>query len=84
MNLYGGSPGAPVSALLELAMTPNGPAPLAMPLAIAPTDTPNRYRATGALPIGQLPDGDFVVRAIVGIEGQPAGRVVRTLRKVVR
>jgi hypothetical protein len=38
--------------------------------------------ATGAVPIGALPPGDYVVRAMVALEGHPATRVVRTLRKV--
>jgi VWFA-related protein len=82
LELYGGVPGAPVSAVLELATTLNGPAAVTVPLAIGPTADAGRYRATAALPIGNLPDGDYIVRAIVGIEGQAAGRVTRTLRKV--
>jgi VWFA-related protein len=80
LEIYGGSPGARVSAILEVAATMNGPALVTVPLAIAPGGA-DRYIATGAIPIGALPPGDYVVRAIVGIEGQPAGRVVRTLRK---
>jgi hypothetical protein len=80
LEIYGGSPGARVSATLEVAATMNGPALVTVPLAIAPGGG-DRYIATGAIPIGALPPGDYVVRAIVGIEGQPAGRVVRTLRK---
>jgi hypothetical protein len=82
LELYGGAPGAPVSAVVELATTPNGPAAMTVPLTIASTEEAGRHRATAPLPIGNLPDGDYVVRAIVGIEGQAAGRVLRTLRKV--
>ena len=81
LEIYGGAPGARITALIEIAPTLNGPAIIQMPLVIEPTDEPNRFTATGAVPIGSLPAGDYVVRAIVGLEGQPSGRVVRTLRK---
>ena len=35
----------------------------------------------GALPIAALPPSDYVVRAIVSVDGRPVGRVLRTLRK---
>jgi hypothetical protein len=81
MEMHGAAPGARLSAALELADTLNGPSRLAVPLVIKSSGE-NRYIASGALPIGGLPPGDYVVRAIVGLEGQPATRVVRTLRKV--
>ena len=81
LEIYGGSAGARVNALIEVASTLNGPPVIQMPLVIEPTDSPNRFTATGAVPIGNLPPGDYVVRALIGLEGQPSGRVVRTLRK---
>jgi VWFA-related protein len=82
VEIYGGIPGMPIIAALELATTLNGPAIVTVPLAIKFGDS--RYLATGAVPIGALPPGDYAVRAIVGVQGQPAGRVVRTLRKVAK
>lgn len=79
LEIYGGAAGTRVTAVLEIARTLNGPALLTVPLALAPGD--NRHLATGAVPIGALQPGDYAVRAIVGVEGHPAGRVVRTLRK---
>jgi hypothetical protein len=81
LEIYGGTPGLKIVAALELATSLNGPAVVTVPLAVRPVG-PNRYIATGAIPIGSLPAGDFAVRAIVGADGQPAGRVIRTLRKV--
>jgi hypothetical protein len=81
LDLYGGTPGAAVSAVLELATSLNGPAILTTPLTLEATNDPGRFSATGAIPLASLPAGDYVVRAIVGIAGQPAGRVVRTIRK---
>ena len=40
-----------------------------------------RHIAIGALPIASLPPGEYVVRAIVSVDGRPTGRLVRTLRK---
>lgn len=81
LELEGAPPGSQVSAILELARSANAPALTSVPLAIAASG-PNRYSARGALAIGALPPGDYIVRAIVGIEGHPPTRVLRTLRKV--
>jgi hypothetical protein len=70
-----------VNATIEIARSLNGPAMAASPLAIE-AGGENRYVARGAIPIGKLPPGDYVVRALVGLEGHPMTRVVRTLRKV--
>ncbi len=82
LELYGGAPGTRISAAVEVAANAESAALLTAPLAIDPTGEEGRYLATGAIAIGSLPPGDFVVRAIVGIEGQAAGQVTRTLRKV--
>ena len=82
LELYGGTPGSRISAIVEVAQNVESPALLSAPLAIEASGEEGRYLATGAVAIGALPPGDFIVRAIVGIEGQPAGQVLRTLRKV--
>jgi VWFA-related protein len=82
LELYGGTPGDRISAIVEVAQNVDSPAMVSTPLIIEASGEDGRYLATGAVPIGALPAGDFVVRAVVGIEGQPAGRVLRTLRKV--
>ena len=82
LEMYGGTPGVRISAIVEVAQSADGPALLTTPLAIEATSEDGRYLATGAVAIGALPPGDFIVRAIVGIEGQAAGQVTRTLRKV--
>ena len=81
LEIYGPTNGVPVSMVLELATTPNGPARLSIPGAVAETRSSDRRLATAAIPIGGLPPGDYVVRAIVSMEGQTAGKVVRTIRK---
>ena len=41
----------------------------------------SRVVATGAVPLGALPPGDYVVRGIIKLEDGASGRVTRTLRK---
>lgn len=84
LEIYGDTKGAPVSVMLEVAQTPNGPAAAAIPGAVERTRSADRLIANAAIPIGGLPPGDYVVRAVVSMEGQPAGRVARTLRKIAR
>jgi VWFA-related protein len=82
VEMYGAAAGARVTATLELAATLNGPALVSLPLAIQGVGE-NRYVAKGALPIGAVPPGDYIVRALVALEGHPMTRVVRTLRKAI-
>jgi hypothetical protein len=82
LDVVGGVAGAPVAAFVEIARTANGPAISTTRLAIESTSDPSRFQASAAVPIGALPPGDYVVRAMVGIDGQPMGRVTRVLRKV--
>jgi hypothetical protein len=82
VELSGAAPGAKLTATLELADSPNGPARVTVPLTIEP-GAGGRYVAKGALPIGALLPGDYIVRAMVGLDGHPMTRVVRTLRKAI-
>jgi hypothetical protein len=43
-----------------------------------------RVIATGTVPLGAMPPGDDVVRGIITLDDGTTGRVVRTLRKVVK
>lgn len=81
---YTGQAGARAIVMLEVAQTLNGPPFLRIQPAVDATSELDRFNVTAAIPLGTLPTGDYVIRAIVGAEGQPAGRVVRTLRKVAR
>jgi hypothetical protein len=82
LEMEGAPPGARVSAAVEIAQAINGPAIVTVPLAIESTGN-DRYTATGSLAIGALPPGDYIARAIVGMEGHPPTLVVRTVRKAV-
>ena len=81
LELYGGAEGMAVGVAFEVASTTNGPALITLPGAFAGTSEADKFLVTAAIPIGALPPGDYVVRAIVAAQGQPGGRVVRSIRK---
>lgn len=69
-----------VTVRLEVAQSVDGRA-LATGVPRVVPQGPERRIVVGALPIASLAPGDYVVRAIVSIDGRPVGRVDRTLRK---
>lgn len=81
VEFYGGAAGTPVSVVFEVSETTDGAPLFRVPGVLTATPDADRYSASGTITVGVLPPGDYVIRAIVGIQGQPAGRVVRTLRK---
>jgi hypothetical protein len=81
MELYGVPKGATVTATLELAPSESAPALAQTPAQINPGATDDARLLVGGFSIGALPPGDVVMRAIVTVDGQPAGRAVRTMRK---
>jgi hypothetical protein len=83
VELEGPPSGTRVVATLELAESMNGPSLVVVPLAISGAGG-DRYVASGTLPLGAVPPGDYVARAVIGLEGQPVSRVVRTVRKTGR
>ena len=82
LELYGGLAGTPVGAVFEISESTDGAPLFRVPGAISPTPDDDRYTVTGAIPVGMLPPGDYVIRAIVGAQGKSSGRVLRTLHKV--
>jgi VWFA-related protein len=80
-ELYGGKPGMPVSVAVELASTLNGPALATLQPKISASPEPDKYLIITPVNLGALPPGDYIVRAIVGLDGFPATRILRTLRK---
>jgi VWFA-related protein len=82
LEIYGGAAGTPVGVAFEIATSPNGPAMATLPGAFAPTNEPDKFVVTAAIPVGALKPGDYTIRAIVAVQGQAGGRVVRTLRKL--
>jgi hypothetical protein len=82
-DIYGGAPGLRMAATLDVARDPDGAPLVTLPLTLKRADD-SRVVATGAVPLGALPPGDYVVRGIIKLEDGTTGRVMRTLRKVLR
>jgi len=79
-DIYGGTAGQRLSATLEISRTLDGAPIASVPVALTRADD-TRVVATGTVPLGALPPGDYVVRGIIRLEDGTTGRVVRTLRK---
>jgi len=82
LDLYGAVQ-VPPRVVFEIATTTNSPALVTMPGLVEQTPVPTRAIVSAVLPIAGLPPGDYVVRVTITPEGQPAGRVVRALRKTL-
>jgi hypothetical protein len=81
LEIYGGSEGAQVMVVFEVARTTDGPPLLQLKGDLAATAEDGKFTSTVQIPVGALKPGDYVIRAIVGVVGQAQGRVVRTLHK---
>ena len=79
IELYG-RPAGPLTAFVEITTGGAGEPLAAVPLQPSATGDPDRFVLSAKLPIGALKPGDYLARAVVGIQGQE-GRVTRTLRK---
>jgi hypothetical protein len=82
-DIYGGVAGLPISARVEVARDLDAPPLMAVPLVLTAADS-GRVVASGTVPVGALPVGDSVVRAVVRLDSGETGRVVRTLRKLAK
>ena len=82
-DIYGGTPDIRLGAALEVAREADGPPLVSLPLTLTRADE-SRVTATGAVPLGALQPGDYVVRGVIRLEDGTTGRVMRTLRKVAR
>jgi len=82
-DIYDGTSGMRLSATLEVARDPDGPPLVTLPLTLSRADE-SRAVATGAVPLGALAPGDYVIRGVIRLEDGTTGRVARTLRKVAK
>ena len=80
-EMFGPPPAGTLSVAMELATTEDGAALVRVPGAIMTTKDADRRRATGVVPIGQLSPGDYVLRAVVSLDGKPIATLSRILRK---
>lgn len=81
-----GRPAAPdtLAARFEIAAAPDGPPVATIPGSIRTTPANDRRAALGTIDLTTLTAGDYIVRAIVTLNGTELGRVSRTLRKAAR
>jgi hypothetical protein len=81
LEIYGRAPKPDsVTVRIEVAATVDGRALVTAAARIVPQQDDRRIMI-GAVPIAALAPGDYVVRAIISVDGRPVGRVFRTLRK---
>jgi hypothetical protein len=83
LEIYGVTKGV-LAAELELADSEASPAAVRGAMRITGEASDDQHVALGGIPIGSLPPGDIVVRAIVSLDGEPIGSVSRTLRKAAK
>ena len=80
IELYG-RPAGPLTAYVEITTGGEGEPLQAVPLQPSATNEPDRFILSAKLPLSALKPGDYLVRAVVGVQGQE-GKATRTLRKI--
>ncbi len=81
LEIYGVPKGGNVAVNLDVASTSDG-APLATAdTNVSPGNVEDMRVAFGGFSIENLQPGDYLMRAVVTLDGKAVGRVVRTLRK---
>jgi hypothetical protein len=68
----------------EVASSVDGPAIAGIDGSVRTTPTDDRRAALGTIDLTPLAPGDYLIRAIVSLNGKEIGRVTRTLRKAAR
>ena len=82
IEMYGVMPpGSSPAVNFEIAPRPDAPALATTTGRVLGSSEPDRFVATGSVNIATLAPGDYVLRAVMSFNGQPAGRVFRTFRK---
>jgi hypothetical protein len=81
LEIYGVPKGGGVTVDLDVVSTPEGSALATAQTSVNPGSTEDMRIAFGGFSIGSLPPGDYLMRAVVILDGKPVGKVVRTLRK---
>lgn len=81
VEIYGVPKNGAVVVSLDVASTPEGPSLATADTTLGRGSADDARTAIGGFGIESLPAGDYVMRAVVSLDGKPVGRVVRTLRK---
>jgi hypothetical protein len=81
VEIYGVPKGGDVTVELDVVSTAEGTALATAQTTVSPGKSDDMRTAFGGFSIGSLPAGDYLMRAVVSLDGKPVGKVVRTLRK---
>ena len=81
LELYGLPSSGALSVTFELLAADGTQVISRAPGSVRPTSFEDLRLAVGSLPIAALQSGDYLVRALVSIDGKEVGRTERTLRK---
>ena len=81
VQIYGVPKGAAVKLDLDVSPTADGVALATADTTIMPARADDQRIAFGGFSIDSLQPGDYLMRAVVTLDGKPVGKVVRTLRK---
>ena len=81
LEIYGVPAGAAVSVVLDVAASSDGVALATAETQVGKGSGDDARMALGGFDIGSLPPGDYLMRAVVSLNGKPVGRVMRTIRK---
>jgi hypothetical protein len=81
IEIYGVPKGSAVTVDLDVADSAAGASLATAQTQIAAGRSEDMRIAFGGFSIASLPPGDYLMRAVVNLDGKPVGKVVRTLRK---
>jgi hypothetical protein len=81
LQIYGVPKGATLKLDLDVSPTADGAALATADTTIVPARADDQRIAFGGFSIDSLAPGDYLMRAVVSLDGKPVGKVVRTLRK---
>ena len=81
LEIYGVPAGGTVTVDLDVASTSEGTAFATAETQIGKGSADDSRLAIGGFGIDNLPPGDYLMRAVVSLNGKAVGRVMRTLRK---
>ena len=84
LEIYGVTKTSAVVVSLELASSPDGPALATTDTTVQAGGAEDMRIAFGGFAIGGLAPGDYLMRAVVSVDGKPVGRSTHTLRKIAQ
>jgi hypothetical protein len=81
VEIYGVPKGGAVTVDLDVASSAEGTPLATAQTTVSPGRSEDMRVAFGGFSVAALPPGEYLMRAVVSLDGKPVGKVVRTLRK---